>query len=94
MQITELRLIEWLGDGSKPVPIFVKIEKPRASKRFLGGFRHKKTLTEYHNASCQTIDLRLLQKGLDRVGCCVSSTYTKTHSISEINPFCVVYSLT
>ncbi|XP_071082848.1 IQ motif and ubiquitin-like domain-containing protein isoform X1 [Haliotis cracherodii] len=42
------------GDDEEPRDIVVEIERSTKKKPFLGGFRHKTTGVEYHNASAQT----------------------------------------
>ncbi|XP_067684534.1 IQ motif and ubiquitin-like domain-containing protein [Haliotis asinina] len=43
------------GDDGEPRDIVVEIERATKKKPFLGGFRHKTTGVEYHNASAQTV---------------------------------------
>ena len=38
--------------------VLVNIEQPQIKKPFLGGFYHKETGSEFHNASAQTIPRR------------------------------------
>ncbi|KAJ6654104.1 hypothetical protein lerEdw1_007468 [Lerista edwardsae] len=45
--------------------LVISIKRPSFKKPFLGGFRHKETGTEYHNAGSQTIPKKRPEKGYE-----------------------------
>lgn len=49
-----IRISVFLLDG-KPVEITVHIVQEERKKPFLGGYKHRLTGTEYHNATAQTV---------------------------------------
>uniref|UniRef100_UPI0037E70651 IQ motif and ubiquitin-like domain-containing protein n=1 Tax=Semicossyphus pulcher TaxID=241346 RepID=UPI0037E70651 len=44
--------------------VVVEIERPRQSKAFLGGYKHRLTGTEYHHAAVQTVPKRRPDRGV------------------------------
>ena len=44
--------------GKEEKEVLVRVEHAEGSKPFLGGYKHKLTGVEYHNASAQTVSKR------------------------------------
>ena len=44
--------------GKEEKEVLVRVEHAAGSKPFLGGYKHKLTGVEYHNASAQTVSKR------------------------------------